>query len=66
MPSPQSPWMDLNITPAEAPTVERCSMADEPTTYALTFERASLTVMLTADQLQELVARALIAQAVAD
>ena len=57
-------WQSISITPAEAPTVERCQTADGGDTYQLAFETAGLDVMLTPDELQELVSRAIVAQAV--
>ena len=56
-------WQSITIAPAEAPIVERCRAADGGDTYQLAFEAAGLDVMLTPDELQELVSRAIVAQA---
>ena len=55
-------WQDITIAPAEAPTVTRCCAEDGATSYQLAFERTNLAVMLDPAELQELVARALVAQ----
>ena len=56
-------WQSITITPAEAPLVERCRTADGPDAYTLAFEGAGLDVQLTPDEVQELISRAMVAQA---
>ena len=54
-------WIDLNLAPAGAPRIERCSTADGASTYSLAWDEPCATIILGESALNELVARALVA-----
>ena len=55
-------WVNIELRPAEAPSVTREEPTDGPVYYDVWWERFGLSVMLTGDELQELIGRAMVAQ----
>jgi len=56
-------FQDITVAPGEAPVVDKCHAADASTTYSVAFETAGLVVIVSPGELQELVARAMVAMA---
>lgn len=56
-------WINVELTPAEPPTIARLDYADGAPGYVLEWPGCHVAVMMTGDELQEMVSRAMVAQA---
>lgn len=58
-------WINVELTPAEPPTIERLNYPDGAPSYVLEWPGCHVAVMMTGEELQQMVSRAMVAQAAA-